>query len=516
MTGVAARPDDSPVRHVVGVARHELRALGGSAWVLLGLTLSGLYLYRLLEGYPVVLGRDSIYIGNALAPLALGGFLACHSLSSRSRRYRADDLVASLPVSPQQRLGSELLAGTSVALLAAAFAGGAVLWADVTGATGGPAAGELVAGVAVVWLASVAGSAIGHRFGDVWSIIVPILIVVGVAVFLTGDATRRRWLGPFVDFPTRLDVVDVARRVPWTHAAYLASIAGLLIVLGVTRSRTRAAATVALGLAVIVLAWVQLRPASDRDQASAAELATTFDRHSCEENDGVTICLLPGYDGWRAEIATGVERVRRRLPAHPPTPVVLAQVVDRLPPDAYPTGFTRRIDAAIADQLPERVPLRKDQPLDSSTLTAIGAWLFGLPVAPGAAFLPPTSTGDVGRAPDLYCSDTGPRPVVAAVAAVADTPYADEVADQAAAAVTADESAVSLLHVGAVELTAEQAQLLAAILGDDQATDALLDNLDVLPDPIADLAELRTVTGLSAPSPIPRYPDWIATPPPCV
>lgn len=503
-------------RLVATVGVRELRPMCTAPWTLVGLALSVAYLWRLLEGYPVVLGRDSIYIANALAPLALGGFLAGHAVSSRGHRSGALDLLVTLPLPTRRRLTAEFAAGLGITFLAVVFIAVAVIWAMATGATGRPNFGELAGGVAAVWTATTVGSAIGHRFGEVWSIIAPLFVATGVAIFLTGSTTRTRWLGPFVDHPTRLDVVEISRRAPWSHAGYLAALALLVVMIGVTSVRARVAVAVPILIGAGCV-WAQLRPASAAEQEAARELAITFKRHECQQRGEIEICLLPGFDGWRTEIEREVQRVASRIPGPPSdAPLVLAQVVDRLPADAYPPPFVQRTNTEIAELLPGRVPLPKYRPMDASVLTSVAIWRVGLPVAPGATYLPPSPDSNDGeRAPDLYCADDGARPVVAAWAAVEGTRYAQEVEEQAAAAVSADGSAVSLLHAGAVELSAEQSQLLAALLADDGVAAVLSERIDLLVRPDITLTELRDLAGLTRLDSFPQYPEWIEEPPKC-
>lgn len=503
-------------RFVAWIGRRELKSICAAPWTLLGLGLSVAYLWRLLEGYPVVLGRDSIYIANSLAPLTLGGFLAGHAVSSRGHRAGAQDLLITLPLDRRRRLLAEFAGDLGITLLALAFVVGALAWASASDSIGRPAFGELAAGVAAVWAATMVGSAIGHRFGEVWSIIVPLLAILGAAVFLTGSTTRMRWLGPFVDFPTRLDVVEVARRVPWAHAGYLAAIGLLVVIVGVTSGR---AARLAVAVPVVIGAvcvWAQLRPATDTEKEAAHELATSLGRHECEPQGQVEICLMPGFEGWRAEIEGEVQRVVSRVPGSPPeTPVVLAQVVERLAPDAYPDDFAQQVSAEMLVQLPDRVTLPTYRPMDASTLTALAMWRVGLPAAPDATYLPPSPDGSRMRGPDRVCADNGARPVVAIWAAVEGTAFGQDIEAQAVTAVSADASAVSLVPAGGVELSAEQSQLLGILLADDHAGDALSQQVDTLIRPTTSLARLREIAGVPPPEKVPEYPEWIKEPRPC-
>ncbi len=494
------------------LAAVESKRMLTSPWLLLGVVATGAFLIRQIGGDPVVFHRDATFIASGLLPLAVFAYLAGFGNASLPRRSGVGDLLSTLPISSRRRAAAGLAASLSAGAVAAVVCVGTVLWSMAADAIGRPPIGELLAGIAAVVVAAIAGLALGHRFGSIVSGLAPLVAFAALTIVLAGQG-RMRWLNLFVEITSRNEVVDLARRVPWLHLAYLAAIAASLVASVVAVRPVRLAA---LGAVVAgVLGWAQLRPADSRDEARVTEFVTTLDRHQCAASGDVTICLLPGFDGWRDDIETEVSRIVDSIPEstqRPPKRLVVAQLVDSVPDEGYDPTFVNRTEVvAIGDRVGAAVALPKAQPIDASSLTALAAWRAGLPASPMATYLP---SDEPMRGADEYCTRGDGLAVAAAFLAVAGTDHAADLAASTDHLVSPDGSATSLVLVGGVQLTLEQAQLLGELLDHPEVEKLATDVRALLDDDVA-LAQLRSAGALQAPERPPTYPDFVTVPPPC-
>ena len=502
----------TPMRTMRELAGTECRRMLLSPWMWIGVALTAAYMIRQIDGNRVVFHRDSVFLATGLVPLAMFAYLAGFGMASLARRSRADDLLSTLPTSAQQRAGAILVAAALVPGAAAAAAlAVTIAWASFTDAVGRPVVVELLCGVAAVVVAAVAGVTLGHRFGSIVAGIAPLIALVAAAMVLNGRG-RARWLNLFVEFPSRNEVIDLARRVPWIHFAYLVVIAVTIAAAVVTIEPLR---FVVFGVAVAgALGWLQLRPAGADDEARVRAFVTTFDRHECAVTGNVGVCLLPGFEGWRPEIEAELDRVLGAVPASPdrePQQLVVAQIVDAVPDEGYDPAFVRRVEVVeVADRVGTAIVLRKDVPIDASTLMGIAAWNAGLPASPSATFLP---SDELIRGPDSYCSRSDGLAVAVGYLAVAGRDLGDELNEYTGDLVSPDGSAVSRVAVGGVMLSLEQAQLLGQLLVDDRPN--LADRVAALVPGDVELDEIRDAAGIRRPDRIPRYPDHVSEPPRC-
>lgn len=500
------RPACSPLPGLARVeaarmARHPLVLAGGAASI-------ALFAFR-CAGYAPVLQRDSVYVAGSLLPLAAATSFAANLTGLRDRRLGTAEVVASAPHGSAvagARLAACLVPVAYAVLLSAA----GVLALVVAGGVGRPAAWELATGPALVAAAGAAGLALARAVPSPLAPL-PLLVAGVVATFvLDGDAlSRRRWLAPYVDFTTRVDAVELARRPAALHAVAVLGLAAALAVAAVGRRPRRAGAGMAAGLAVAVLAGgAQLRPASAADVAEARRFA--LDRGAvqrCSARGAVDVCLYPGYTGWADDYGAVAASVLGGLPIGDAGRLVLEQRPPRLVPDAWPAPVRTDVNGALgADRRPGVLQVGMDRVLPSGALdlrSAVGMFAAGLPVAPGAG-APIEGVGadpTGGRPPDVYCDGRGQGRVAAGLwAAIRGAPEARRALGDLVALASGPDGASYRITAGGVDVGPVEAALAVALAeagGTVAAT--LADRWGDVTSPATSTADLADLTGLDVP-----------------
>ncbi|MBI2709190.1 MAG: hypothetical protein HYX34_05790 [Actinobacteria bacterium] len=459
-------------RIVVGLAVAEAPRLLRQPLVLAGLLLSIVLFWRETGGASPVLQRDSVYVAKSLLPLAVATLFALNLLGLRDRRLGTEELLAAMPHDDRTRWTAWTAVTAVPALLGAAATAAFTVVLVLRGSVGAPAWSELSVGLVLVWLSGLAGLALARWLP---SVVAPVALVVlaAVATFqLNGDGTSRsRWLQPFVDFSTKADAIELARRPTVLHGAALAGIAVALgCLLAVRRRRPRQVAAAVSLAGAVAAGGLQLRPASQADIARARRFALGAPgTQRCASRGQVRACLYPGYVGWSGDYLAAASEVLAGAPSTGPAGrFTIYQRPPRLPVDAYPPRVLVAVDDALyrdAHEDSARVGMVKATGSGERDLyfrSAVGMWAAGLPPAPQPGKRLFTTEGDAEgmQPPVVMCSAPDSRPVIGLWLAAKDHPAtAKALADLARrATASAGTTAVWLIVAGGVYVEPGQAQ----------------------------------------------------------
>jgi hypothetical protein len=368
-----------------------------------GIVLGTALFAREIDGSAPVLQRDSIFVAKALLPLAFFALIESHLASTRDERTGAAGMLSVLPTPEGLRRWARATAGTVEVLLGGLAAVAMLAWlATREAATGRPNVAEIAAGVLLIALASLAGHGLA-RIGR--SPAVPAVAVAGISlltVMLAGDGrSRAAWWGPFVDFATRNDAVELAHRPAGAHLLYLAGLAALAVA-ALSGAVRRAVLPVVIGCCLVVGAGLaQQRPARALVQRRAMAWATSAPATQvCRNSRAVTACVFRGYEGWLGAVMDTGNAVLSRLP-QAVEPVRIQQRLERLPQGTYPPAVALAASERLSAAVPADVLSFGMSGLTDGTKTelrlALGAHAVGLPLR-----------GDLPDSPQLVPG--GPRP----------------------------------------------------------------------------------------------------------
>lgn len=508
-TTVAAKGGHQP-RAGTLLAAAEMRRMARHPLLAVGAVLSALLFWRETHEYAPVLQRDSVYIAKALVPFAVSGLFAASLTALRDRRLGADEVLDALHHGPDLRFSARTAAAAVpvayAALLAFAFYG--VLRAR--GGVGAVALPEIAIGVACVAAATVAGGVVSRYVPSPLAPLGLTLVLVTATLLLASrEGARSRWLAPFVDFSSRADAIEIARRPAALHAAALTAATAALVAAAVLRPRAvRLVAASVLAIAAVGLAAAQLRGASSRDIASATSFALQpHPPTDCQGDAGVRVCLYPGYRGWGDDHLAVARSVLSDVPTGT-RQLTLEQRPPRLLKEAFPPHVVLDVNRQLAAAPgPDTVVvgMTRESGTGFDLRLAIGMWAVGGPAAPAAGERRFDSPSELegSHPPDVYCSVAGQaRGTVALWLAVRDDAAArDELADLAALAGDPVGGAGYLVTAGGAVLSPQQALLAVdlARMPADVVTERVLENWDTFVSPGFDVARLAGELGVGLP-----------------
>ncbi len=353
---LAGWPDDRAVvlSTVAPLGRREAWALARHPAFLIGLiVLPGLIGLMVggdpsNEASPIIDDREV-----ALVPVltAWAAVVASGMAVLRSRRYRTEELWATLPTTPITRTSAHLaatLVGLPAGLAVLAFTL-ALTWSQ--GKTGSPLWADVLVAPLIVMGAGVVGVVVARWLPRAVFLYAATLAVTALQTnFWYGD-DRWRWLHFSTygnDPPVAYDALY--GRVEW-HLVY---VVGLIVLAGllalVRHGWSRAATGVAVVAAVLVVpaAWIQTRPYAEADVARIlGRLEEPESYQVCRTDGGVMYCANP------REVAT-IDSWSRPV----------SGVVERVPAQAVPAGLEVRQRPSI-ELLDQAIPDGVRQPLEA-------------------------------------------------------------------------------------------------------------------------------------------------------
>ncbi len=304
-------------RHLCPLVRLEsVRLVRHPAVYLVAIPFTVVNFFQLEGSEVLVLDRDDVSLAVLLAPYGWGVLIASNLLTLRSRRWRSEELLATMPVPQRSRTAAHLVAplvtlpGAAV-LLAGWFALAAR--SDHVRGTARPAA--VLAGVLIVVGGGCVGVAVARwlprpLFG--WlAVIVTIVLQVNFGAL----DPRWRWLHFSV---YAAETISYPRLAPQHHEVHLLYLAGgVLLVAAVALARDgldrRSGALGGTALAVLLVTGaVQTAPLADADTALfVTRLEQPGIGQTCRPAAGATVCADPGFEfaiDWWTEPVVGVLR----------------------------------------------------------------------------------------------------------------------------------------------------------------------------------------------------------------
>lgn len=518
-------------RTLLALAMVESRRLARHPLIAAGVLLSIALFWRETAMDSPALQRDSVYLAKSLLPLSVAAVFATNLLGLRDRRLGSEEMLAGLRHDSQTRWTARCLASlVSVAwgvVLLAAFLATLVL----REAVGSPAWAELAIGLGLVGCGGFAGLVLAR-----WAPtpIAPAVVLTGLVVasfVLEGDGTNRsRWLAPFVDFTTRSDAIELARRPAGLHLLALVGVAtALAVVVGLRRGLSRVLLAVATISLTVGAGALQLREASTAEVARARAFALQREEvQQCDGVDRVRVCMYPGYRGWTEDYLTVAETVLADVPPDPrESQFVVEQRVGRLPLAAYPTDVLIEVNAALYVDRPRDtafVGMAKSGGADSLDFrSAVGMWAVGLPPAPRPGERTFASEFDAlgGNPANVYCAAADSRPALGLWLAVRGDAVARQDLEELAelAVDSANTTGIYLVTAGGVIVEPRQAQLAARLLNlpPNDVAAALNDHWEAVRAGELSSDDLREALNLEATGEEPAggLSGGIPTPPPC-
>lgn len=395
-----------------------------------------------------------------LLPVAGGALLAAQLAAGRSRRDGMEQLYGSYPATPATRSGALLLSAAGPVLLTAVLIAAGSAWISFQPVVGQPRWWVLAAGLLVVAVGSVLGTALGtwqpHPMAGLLAVLVLGLAEVDLSLSYTNPlhlSGGAEWQFPWAN-PGEVLTSLPGLIVPYPPLAHLAELAGLIVLAAavalwrLAASRRGLAAVTAAALAVTVWAgWDQAGGVPAGTQAAiAAGITSPAGVQQCQSLQGVRYCYYPAFAPLARQWAAPVNGVLARVPAADRQGLTVRQVWDTNPflaPLVAPENVTqlfrcagcvagRRVisfqTALAAD--PGLVPGSGPRPVytdaDWGTGTALGAAQLGLAVstAEWATGLPTTGP-DVPLSRLFPCISAGQaRGAIAAWLAAGATPRA--------------------------------------------------------------------------------------------
>ncbi len=332
----SAWPVDTAIqgRTALALARREARLLvAHPAFVIGALVLPALALLMVsrfeADGYEPIAGDTTPQLMCVLA--AWGAIVAADLATLRSRRYRTDELFASLPSTPATRTGGHLLAGIAGLPVGVVVLGVTVVGGRFVGYTGWPLWLDVAIGPLLVVGGGVVGVLVARWLpwsGLAYAAVVATM-VLQANIWHQDDIGRWLHFSRHTAYSAPLYLDDLAGRLGW-HVVYVVGLIALGVLLTLVRDGwSRACGAVAVVAAVLLVPSVvaQVQPYSDADVARiVARLEDPEANQTCVVRAGVTYCAVgdaAGYaDSWEG-----------------PVSAVLANV----PASARPTGLVVRL-----------------------------------------------------------------------------------------------------------------------------------------------------------------------------
>jgi hypothetical protein len=321
---------------------------------LVALPLCALSLWSLSFSPVTFYGRDDVELIVFLVPLAWGTLIASNLLTLRSRRWHAEELLATMPVPARSRTLAHLLACLVMVPVALAMLAVPLGFAARSGrAFGTPRPWVLVTAVLIVVGGGFVGVAVARWLPR--PVMGWVAVVATLVLQLNGGHLdpQWRWLHFSMYANEAIAYPELAPDRHLLHVVYL--VGGLVLVAAVALARdgldARAGALLAASGAVLVLAGaLQVQPASVTDASIlAGRLQDPASGQVCTSDEGVILCTDPAYADlvphWRATVAG----VARRLPTTARTePLVLRQRPTIEARTALPPEVAERVDPALA------------------------------------------------------------------------------------------------------------------------------------------------------------------------
>lgn len=292
-----------------------------------------------------------------LLPATGGALLAAQLAAGRSRRDGMEHLYRTYPASAATRSGAHLLSVAGPLILAVVFIVAAVAWVAAQPAIGQPRWWVLAAGLLLVALGGVLGTALGSwlRHPMTGILVALALGLIEIDLVLTYSnpihlAGGIEWLFPWVDTAGVLTALP-GLTVPYPPPAHLAELAGLIALAGVAAlwpvaASRRAVATIAVAALAITgwSGWDQVQGVSTKTQAAmASQVILPGSVQRCQLIDGVRYCYYPAFAPLARQWADAVDGVLARVPGAARTALTVRQVWDGnffVPPLLAPTGLT--------------------------------------------------------------------------------------------------------------------------------------------------------------------------------
>lgn len=349
-----APPAGIDIATVVGLARRESLLLLRHPAVLVGYALSTIAVVFLCGVGDGVRHRAATSVGISAFPLAGLTLVAANLCALRSRRFSAQGMIDTTPVSPTTRLAAHMVSVLGPSTVFALIVAGWVAFVTAADAPGVfPSIAEMAQGPVLVVCAGVCGVLLA-AWVPTPLVAVPAVLLLGLVeggVASLGPEHRTvRLLAWWVPQPEDVPV-EVWHRAPGLHLAYLVALALLVAAVALARSlprRVAAGLTAAACVLALVAGVVVTRPVSTADaRRMAAWVNEAAERQRCTEVDGVRLCAYPEYD-FRADWAPVVARVMAAAPVKPRQPIA---VVQRLPRRA-----TEHISPAVVRRFSDDAP----------------------------------------------------------------------------------------------------------------------------------------------------------------
>lgn len=321
--------------------RKEARWLAVSPLTLAGLAVSGWLIW--LNNYAPVTVWWAADVSIVACLLAAAGtaLLAAQLAAGRPARDGMRQLYASYPAPASVQAGARLAGAAGPVALAALLTAAAVAWLDSRGALGAPRLWVLAAGLLLVALGAVTGSALGgvlrHPVAGFMLVLVLGLAEIDVVLSFDGPVHLglKGWALPWADAGLLLTSLP-GTTVPLPPPAHLAELAGLIVLVAVLAlwrlARRRAVIAVVAVAAVAAGAWggwSSVQPVSGRTMAAmVAQAVQPGAAQQCQALSGVQYCYYPAFAPLARQWAAPVGGVLARVPAAARAGLTVRQVDD--------------------------------------------------------------------------------------------------------------------------------------------------------------------------------------------
>ena len=330
-------------------------------------------------------------------PFAGMTLVAMNLAALRARREGTEELFGSLPATATTRvvghLGSVWMAFVvQIVFVVATFASGSFL-TDHFGAIDAASIGDIMVSFALVFCAGSLAVALARWLPNPLVALVAV-VVVAIGGSAIGGIGGRHWsltrqLSIWPRYPDHDWAFTV--RPSWWHAAYLLSLAFVVVVVAVARQR-HDRFTLLLGIGAVVLAgvtgYIQTRPMTGGDaERIAAMLSDPVAHSSCRTTDGLTLCAYHDYADvttvWARELTAPFAAVAPQQRADGFAVVWHERRLDRLDP-----AVRERIDIdALATSWAADQTTWNGVEVDGTESNlinrlALGLWSVGLPSVP--------------------------------------------------------------------------------------------------------------------------------------
>lgn len=421
VAGPASRATGSRRQVTVALARVEAKAMLRSASFAVGLAFLGVIVLLYAVIYPDDNGETwALLVGQMpwfAHPVAGMTILAVHRAATRPHRDRTEDLFASCPSEPSERVSALLwtavvpvvaAVGFMTALLSLLAINSPALHGGLTGRpTGSLLAAPLLA-VGATWLGVALG--VWARFWLAPVIAVVLVGFVSLQLATKGDPAWNFWsplstFGPQVDSPLLLPLAHV-----WSYLVWMAALSGLVALVAIVRYR-RDGWVFLVGCGLVAVAFVAgvaaLRPASGDDAQRVADLIARPEANQTCTTASVPVCTFGEYGELRRRVASAVVPVGDALPAGVPA-IIVRQAFEGTLRD-LPTEVRRSMPGGIP--APGASEVRIGFAGDGDALMAyrlrVAFHALGLPLPPDADPLPKVIAGEARGVVALWLATRG-------------------------------------------------------------------------------------------------------------